>query len=508
MSPLHYIFIINQLTRCSNLTYSWLTSDLGVTKGRWTKHRPGPAARTLNWSRQAESPSVLQSPWEILWWSGTWFQNLHRGRYGVRCPSHRQLLIQHALSKLGEEYVEQEIKKALMGVKQMKKIMERNEEKHESILKSLKKTKEENQEAVRLFEDINQKMDEAETQCKQSLKTQWEGCEACLEWSCIQFYTNSCSQQDLKNFVKDQQFFKESPPMSLISGNIEEKYKSEHYIAAQLSQKENLFSQLMSDVSALFNQSIAFFKNFHNESFQNYFLSSLVQLDISTSTMMPDRDPVIVSHYFENWDFSHMLKSLYEFGQSVFEIVTDVFVMMYKKFNGDLKDPYIQSQESPVHPRSMPTITLCNQLQNASECLLFQKRCQLCYESVIKDCPDVVELRWNSEAAFRLVNVSRQQYEDVVQLVQQHTDETLNLVSQMKDQFGWVTEHTNTSSGTNTIFSIEKVLLNPNTDTVVEARIFSSNNFIIMVPANIEVDSPQFIQYIVAKSLEHHKNNF
>ncbi|CAJ0950339.1 unnamed protein product, partial [Ranitomeya imitator] len=50
-----------------------------------------------------------------------------------------------ALSKVGEEYVVQEIKKALMGVKQMKKLMERNEEKHENILKSLKKTKEENQ---------------------------------------------------------------------------------------------------------------------------------------------------------------------------------------------------------------------------------------------------------------------------------------------------------------------------------------------------------------------------
>ncbi|XP_072008204.1 clusterin-like protein 1 [Engystomops pustulosus] len=415
------------------------------------------------------------------------------------------------LSKVGEEYVVEEIRKALMGVKQMKIIMEQNEEKHENILKSLAKTKEENQEAVKLFEDINEKLNEAETQCKQSLKTEWGGCKACLEWPCIKFYTNSCSQQDLQTFaVKAQQLFKDPPPLSLISGNIEEKYKSEHYMAVQLSQKENLFSQLMSDVGALFNRSITFFKNFHNsfnESFQNLFPSHFNQLDDSTSNMIPDRDPVIISDYFEHWDFSGLLKSLYDFGQSVFEIMADVFSMMYKKIRGHLNDSDLPLQESSLHLRSMPSKIVCNELQNTSDCLLFQKRCQLCYESVMKECPDVIELHLKSEASFKLVNISRSQYEDVVQLVQQHTDETFNLVSQMKDEFGWVTEHTNITNGSGTIFNIYTVSLRPNSDTVVEARIFSSDNFIIRVPASIEVDSPQFIQYIVDKSLELHKNN-
>ncbi|XP_069816180.1 clusterin-like protein 1 [Dendropsophus ebraccatus] len=416
------------------------------------------------------------------------------------------------LSKLGEEYVVEEIEKALLGVKQMKKIIERNEEKHENIQKSLKKTKEENQEAVRLFEDINEKLNEAESQCKQSLKAEWEGCEACLEGSCIKFFTNSCSQQDLETFVvKAQQLSKEPPPMSLISGIIEDKYKSDHYMSVQLSQKESLFSQLVSEAHTLFNQSIAYFKNLHsgfNGSFQNFFLSNFNKLDMGTSTIMPDRDPVIVSDNFEHWDFSAFLQGLYEFGQSVFEIMTDVLVTMYKKFNGDVKDGYIPLQESPVHLRSVPSKILCNELQNASECLLLQKRCRLCYESVMKDCPDVIELHFKSEAAFKLVNVSQQQYEDVVRIMQQHTDEMFNLVSEMKDEFGWVTEHTKVTSGSDSIFSIERVSLIPNTDTVVEARIFSSNAFIIRVPAGIEVDNPQFIQYVVDKSLAHYKNNF
>ncbi|KAM4029088.1 clusterin-like protein 1 [Anomaloglossus baeobatrachus] len=415
-----------------------------------------------------------------------------------------------ALSKVGEEYVVQEIRKALVGVKQMKKIMERNEEKHENILKSLKKTKDENEEAERLFEDINEKLNEAEIQCRQSLIPEWEGCKSCLEWSCIKFYTNSCSQQELQTFVVKAQL-KESPPKSLISGDMEEEFKSEHYMAFQLSKKKSFYSQLMSDISTIFNKSIAFFKNSHNgfnESFQNNFFSDFNQLNINNSNMVTDRDHVIISNYFQHWDFSGLLQSLYEFGQSVFEIVAEIFVLMFKKFNGELNDPYMSPQESPVHPRSMPSKELCNELQNSSECLLFQKRCQLCYESVMKDCPDVIELHLKSEAAFKLVNVSRQQYDDVTHIVQEHNEEMFSLVSQMKDQFGWVSEHTNITSDTNSIFSIEKVLLSPNTDTIVEARIFSSNTFIILVPASIDVDSPQFLHYIVDKSLEYHKNNF
>ncbi|XP_056374495.1 clusterin-like protein 1 [Hyla sarda] len=411
-----------------------------------------------------------------------------------------------ALSKLGEELVVDEIRKALMGIKHMKKIIERNEAKHENILKSLKKTKEESQEAVRLLQDINEKLNEAESQCKQSLKAEWEACEACLDGSCIKFFINSCSQQDLETFVV-KELSKEPSPMSLISGSTEEEYKSKHYMAAQLSKKESLFSQLMSEARTLFNQSIAFFKNFHNgfnESFPIFFLSDFNTLNVST----PYKDPVIISDYFEHWDFSGLLQSVYEFGQSVFEMMTDVFVTMYKKFSGDLKDGYLPLQESPVHLRSMPSKILCNELQNASECLLFQKTCQQCYESVMKDCADVIELHFKSEAAFKLVNVSQEQYEDIARLMQQHTDEMFNLVSQMKDEYGWVTEHNNVTSGSDTIFSIERVSLSPNKDTIVEARIFSSNTFIIRVPANTEVDNPQFIQYIVDKALEHHKNNF
>ncbi|XP_063779637.1 clusterin-like protein 1 [Pseudophryne corroboree] len=424
-----------------------------------------------------------------------------------------------ALSQRGEEYVEQEVMKALLGVKQMKTIVEINEEKHEKILKSLRKTKEEKMETVRLFEDINEELSEAETQCKQLLKNNWDICKACLEWSCITFYTNSCSQQGLQTLlIKAQESFKTWPPLSISYENVGGKKKSEYYMAAQVSETESVFSQLIHDVNTLFNQSILFFKNFQyefDESFQNSFLSDVSHLDMDTNhttTTVPDRKSVIVLANFEHWDLSEFLQSLYEFGQSILEVISNVFSMMYNKFCNGSEGSYAPLQASPGHLRSEPSNMMCGDLHNASECLLFQERCQLCYGPVMEDCPDAIELLMKLEEASKLVQLSTNQYEEVVQLVQQHTDETSNLVKQLIDRFGWVARHSNMTSATDTMFNIEMVSLSPNTenpalyDIVSEVRIFTPPNVIIRVPASFDVDSTEFIQYIADKALEHHKN--
>ncbi|XP_040209973.1 clusterin-like protein 1 [Rana temporaria] len=420
-----------------------------------------------------------------------------------------------ALSKLGEDYVEDEVKKALMGIKQMKETMEINEEKHENILKSLKKTKEEKEEAVRLFQDISEKLSEVEMQCKQLLQTQWDGCQVCLDRSCITFYTNSCSQQGLQAFiVKDHELFKEWPP-SLNTESTEVKNTGEYYMTAQLSQAEDMFSKLISDVGLIFNRSTVFFTNFQkafDESFQKLFLSDVKHPE--TTTTVPRKDPVIISDYFEHWEFSSLVQGLYEFGQTFFEAMSDFVITMFKKLNSDSEDLYIPMEEVPANLKTTPENPKCNKLQNATECSLFQERCQLCFETVTKDCPDVIELHLKSESALKLVNVSSHQYDDVVQLSQQYNDDMFNIVSQMKEEYGWVAEHTNTTSGTKTLFSIEKVSSSPSTkdqnvyDTVVEVKIFASPNVVIRLPANVDIDSQEFIPYVAKKALEHYKHNF
>ncbi|XP_068093333.1 clusterin-like protein 1 isoform X3 [Hyperolius riggenbachi] len=401
-------------------------------------------------------------------------------------------------------------------MRQMKEIMEKNAEQHENIQKSLKKTQEEKEEAVRLFQDISEKLREAEMSCTQMLRAHVDGCQACLQRSCITSYSNSCSQQGSKAFViKACEFLKEWSLPSSNTNTTEEKSMSGYNVADELSQANGIFSQLMSDVGIMFNQSIVFFTSVQKvigNSFQKLFLSDVKQGDATTAG--PDRDPVIISNHDEHWDFSSLFQSLYEFGQSVFEAMSDAVVKIYKTISNNTEDFSILPGEAPAHLKSTPSNIKCNELQNASECWLFQDKCQQCYESAMKDCPDVKELQLKSEVAFKLVNVSAEQYEDVVQLAQQHTDDTFHLVSQMKQKFGWVAGHANATSRTGTIFSIEKVSFSPDAeeqnvhDRVVEVRIFTSPNVEIKLPANISIESQEFIQYVTEKALEYHKNNF
>lgn len=48
------------------------------------------------------------------------------------------------------------------------------------------------QEAAKLAQEVFEKLEEAEEQCRESLQTEWEECRPCLEDACKNFYTSTC----------------------------------------------------------------------------------------------------------------------------------------------------------------------------------------------------------------------------------------------------------------------------------------------------------------------------
>lgn len=48
------------------------------------------------------------------------------------------------------------------------------------------------QEAAKLAQEVIEKLEEAEEQCRESLQTEWEECKPCLEDACKNFYTSTC----------------------------------------------------------------------------------------------------------------------------------------------------------------------------------------------------------------------------------------------------------------------------------------------------------------------------
>ncbi|KAE8598500.1 hypothetical protein XENTR_v10016845 [Xenopus tropicalis] len=329
--------------------------------------------------------------------------------------------------------------------------MEENEEKHENILKSLRKTTEEKAEAVRLFMEINERISEREMPCKQQLTDNLEGCKTCLQQSCITFYISNCSQEIKPLPVKMFQDRDEEEDDLLKSYNEEEDH---------LPQAESSFHQLLSDIRTLFNQGLVFFRNIQQEldqSFQRTFMSGVNLADPETHTTMPNNPVIIVDSV--HWDLSTWIQYLLDFSKAIIQGIADAFYSIFNHLHQDSKLLASPMEGTASHFRdSLKQNQMeCRELHNSSGCLQYQGKCQLCYEAFLKDCPDVLQLYSKSEEVFKLVGIAEQQYQDLTHILHQHAEDTSTLMSLMKESFGWVAEHNNMPIGTHNIFSIEKL---------------------------------------------------
>lgn len=84
--------------------------------------------------------------------------------------------------------------------------------------------------------------------------------------------------------------------------------------------------------------------------------------------------------------------------------------------------------------------------------------------SSLLDCPDVPELHTKVDEALKLVNISDQQYVQILQVTQHHLEDTAYLMEKMREEFGWVTELANQTLGPENTFSSRKVMEDPRTD--------------------------------------------
>lgn len=67
------------------------------------------------------------------------------------------------------------------------------------------------------------------------------------------------------------------------------------------------------------------------------------------------------------------------------------------------------------------------------------------------------ELHLELDEVSELLNVSREQYEEILSIVRRHADETVSWLSDMAAEFGWVAQAAGDSSTPGNIFQITKV---------------------------------------------------
>ncbi|XP_001368060.3 clusterin-like protein 1 [Monodelphis domestica] len=426
-----------------------------------------------------------------------------------------------SLSVVGEKYVDEEVKKALMGIKQMKIMMERSEVKHKELMKTLKKSSKEKQEAFQLMNEVKERLEEEERQCQVSLTDLWDECKSCLKSSCMRFYT-TCQPSWSTVINKIESFFKKIP--QLIFPFHEDEAKALPVIGkpdkedAQLSQMEGAFSQLSMDVNTLFNRSTDVFKQICQEfdqAFQTYFISDP---DLTKPYFLPSFSETTPQNtsLLKSWEIPNFLQLFFDFSKSVFIGISEMITEMLKGMRDlpeqvkELNKGGMFSKIFPGHDRAP-----CKELgQNLSGCLEFHERCQKCKENLLQDCPDVPELHLKFDEAFQLFNISEQQYNQIFQITQHHMEDMTSMMWKMREKFGWVTELAHRTLGSENIFSIIKVAprigegktSNPN-NTLVEVTILTSPAFIIKVPQDVSMDNSNFIEYVVGKALQYYKQH-
>ncbi|XP_058895963.1 clusterin-like protein 1 [Kogia breviceps] len=425
-------------------------------------------------------------------------------------------------SKAGEIDLDEEVKKALTGVKQMKILMERREEEHSNLMRTLKKCREEKQEALKLMNEVQEHLEEEERLCQVSLAGSWDECKSCLESNCMRFYT-TCqnSWSSMKNklehfFRKIYQFlfpFHEDNEKDLPIG---EKFVEED---AQLTQIENMFSQLTVDVGFLYNRSFDVFRQMQQEfdqAFQSYFMSDT---DFTEPYFFPafSKEPARKAHPVQSWDIPSFFQLFCNFSLSIYQSVSATVTEKLKAIE-DLSKQDKDSAHGGLSRTALPVRGrgLGGELrQNSAECFQFHARCQKCQDYLQEDCPDVPKLYTKVDEALELVNISNQQYAQVLQMTQHHLEDTTYLMEKMREQFGWVTELANQTLGTENIFNFIKVVpgvregnFSKRDVTMRDVSILPSPNFTLTIPREESADSSNFISYMLAKAVQHFKEHF
>ncbi|ELK31638.1 Clusterin-like protein 1 [Myotis davidii] len=137
------------------------------------------------------------------------------------------------------------------------------------------------------------------------------------------------------------------------------------------------------------------------------------------------------------------------------------------------------------------------------------------HEAATPDCPDVPELHTKVDEALKLVNISDQQYVQILQVTQHHLEDTAYLMEKMREKFGWVTELATQTLGTEDTFSSRKVVpgvhqgnVSKQDETMIDLSILLSPNVTLKIPLEESSESSNFVSYVLEKAVQHYKEHF
>ncbi|XP_061777049.1 clusterin-like protein 1 [Nerophis ophidion] len=424
------------------------------------------------------------------------------------------------LSQAGEEAVGEEVRRALYGVKQMKEVMWRNEQKHKHLMKSLQHSSDKKKGAAQLAQEVSEKLQEAEDHCRTSFQSQWDQCRPCLEDACKTFFSSTCRrgfatfQSKVENFFHRVSRHFSFSQAQMEAGDILVNQEDPEDPDLEVVRIQDSFSRLSRKVGVLVNNSVALASRMSDKldrALQKALLSgSLVSTTTSTTTTStittahPD-DTARDSAFLQGVGLEEVLDSFLDFGRSVVEEFGAVVTGVFDDLHGtQVEDKNIEKSI----PRFLRTRKLCRDLRKqSSECWQLQNRCESCQGALLTECPGLRELHLELDQVSQLMGVSTQQYQEILSIVRRHADETTSWLGDMAAEFSWLGQAVADGSGPQNVFRVTRVApkgqdLNlPAAETQVEVSILNSPPFTLSVPRELDLQEPAFIQYVVQEAL-------
>ncbi|XP_068438203.1 clusterin-like protein 1 [Clinocottus analis] len=425
------------------------------------------------------------------------------------------------LSAAGEQCVDEEIKRALLGVKQAKETMEKKEEKHRHLMEALRHSSDKKKGAMQLVRETEQKLEEAEQQCQYSTKSSFEECRPCLEDTCKAFFTSTCRRGFASFSYKVETFFRKVTAQldatehvynqdeeDVARSNAPGNRLPEDGADVEFLQADASFGRLLSNTSLLYSRSAALVKRMQRALGRSFLTAFTTEVRPSPLSSMQGGSS---AGFLRTLGLDHILQSVSDFGRNVLDELSSTVADVFEDIQE--AETYFQQPSAGAAPLSAlgqsHSRYLCRQLRRqASECWQLQSLCETCEEFLLKECPSVQQLHSEMEEMHLLLNASRQQYHDRLQLVQTHTADTQRWLSGVEDKYGWVGQLSDGIVGPHGFFSVITVnaqpqLQNsrPRADGSVVVTILDSGPVTVPVPSELEVDEPAFIQYVAQEAL-------
>ncbi|XP_033505326.1 clusterin isoform X2 [Epinephelus lanceolatus] len=415
----------------------------------------------------------------------------------------------NAISLQGEKYLDEQIENAVNGVKEMKSVMQKSSEDHQKFLDDLEKTKEKKEEAMRVAQEMESKLEQEEEVCNETMKALWEECKPCLKNTCVKYYSRTCSSGSGMVGRQLEEMLNRTSPFSIwINGEkIDDLMQEGQRQNKEFKNLEEKYTEMADGVDTIFSDSMKVADHVHHNPPAFYFPSFLGPYTRhSRSIRSLFHDP------FHN--FQSMFSPMMGMGRNFFSSMGSMGSMM--DIDPDA-DGSVNEDVVITKPFGNGRMTCREIRRNSAGCLKFRDECQKCKDIQHIDCsgkrPLEGPLKKELEDALAIAERFTQQYNNLLKRFEEQMFNTSSIVDMLNREFGWVSSLVNNTRGD--VFRVQMVNCKDTEEkpgeekkpgeTNVSVQLFDGPAMNFTVSGDIPWTDPKFSEVVAQEALDRYK---